>query len=133
MNERPDSVFNVGSQTGNISNVAGDMTIHGGQQYVAVPADKVRNELLNLRTTLANADFDPSLQRRAEELLSDAEGELDKDRPDAEKVARPVDRLTRLLKEAGAISIAGAALIDPLQRIASWLGDSGRGILRLIQ
>lgn len=131
--ERHSATFNIGSQQGNISNVAGDMSVHGGQQYVAAPADLIRKELVKLRAALANADLDPGLQGRVGELLGDAEEELDKGRPDAQKVAGPMERVTRLLKEAGAISVAGVALIDPLHRIASWLGDFGQGILLLIR
>lgn len=130
--ERPNATFNIGRQEGNISNVAGDMTIHGGQQYISASADMARTELGKIRAALSNVDFDPILQGWIGELLADAEAEIQQGRPDAQKVARPIERLTRLIKDAGAMSVAGAALIDPLQRIATWLGASGQTIRNLI-
>jgi hypothetical protein len=35
--ERPNAIFNIRSQHGNISNVGGDMTVYGGQHYAALP------------------------------------------------------------------------------------------------
>ena len=130
--ERPYAEFNIGTQQGNISNVAGDMTIHGGQQFLAGPADAVREELVKLRQILSTLDIDPTSRRSVEELATEAADELDRPQPDASTVARPIERLTKILRDAGAFAAAGAALIDPLQRIASWLGASGRAILDLI-
>jgi len=33
--EEANVTFNIGSQHGNVSNVAGDMTVYGGQHYTA--------------------------------------------------------------------------------------------------
>ena len=131
-NERPNAIFNIGSQHGNISNVAGDMTVHGGQTYVATAADMILPELAKLRRALSAVDLGPDVRESAREFLTAAGDELGQPHPDARRVARPLERLTSLLKEAGAIAAAGAVLIDPLQRIASWLGTSGQGILHLM-
>jgi hypothetical protein len=130
--QRPHTQFNIGSQQGNVSNVAGDMTVHGGQQYLAAPVDAVREELANLRLALSMIDLDPEVQRSVEDLMTEAGQELDQPHPDKQKVARPIERLTSLLSDAGAVTAAGAALIDPLQRIASWLGASGQAILHIL-
>ena len=124
------AVFNIGSQQGNISNVAGDMTVEGGQQYVAASVDAVREELAKLRQVLIH--IDPKFQPLVEDLVTEATEELDQPQVDAPTVARPIERLTRILKDAGTFASAGAALIDPLQRIASWLGVSGRVIFDII-
>jgi hypothetical protein len=129
---RPHAEFNIGSQQGNISNVAGDMTVHGGQQYLAAPADVVWEELAKLRLALSEIDIDPGVQRSVEDLMTETTQELNQPHPDTEKVARPIERLTRLLSDAGAVTAAGAGLIDPLQRIASWLGASGQAILHIL-
>jgi len=131
-NERPDSIFNIGGQQGNISNVAGDMTVYGGQQYVAVPADMILPELAKLRRALAAVKLDPDVEESARGFLAVTDQELRQPHPDPRKVARPLERLTRLLKGAGAIAAAGAPLIVPLQCIASWLGISGQAILHLL-
>jgi hypothetical protein len=122
--ERPRAQFNIGSQQGNISNVAGDMIVHGGQRYVAVPADAIREELAKFRQILSTVPLNPESQRTTEVLLVQATQELDQPQPDAQRVAGPIERLTRVLKDAGALASAGAALIDPLQ--ANFGGDLPR-------
>ncbi len=130
--ERPNAIFNIGSQHGNINNVAGDMTVHGGQQYVALPTDMILPELANLRQALAAVNLDPDVEQLAGEYLTAAGEEIRRPRPEARRVARPLERLTRLLKGAGVIAAAGAALINPLQGIASLLGAAGQAILHLL-
>ena len=130
--ERPNAIFNIGSQHGNVSNVAGDMTVHGGQHYTAFPADMIGQELRNIREIISAMNLDPAAGKAAAGLLADADRELGKSRHDARKVARPIERLTRLLRDIGAIAAGGAALIDPLTRIASGLGAAGQVILHLI-
>jgi len=136
---RPNAIFNIGSQHGNVSNVAGDMTVYGGQHYTAHPAELIRQELGNLHRVISAMGLDPAVQEKAAALLADADRELSgagrdlsRGGRDAKKVARPVERLARLLKNIGAIAVSGTALIDPLQRIASWLGPAGQAILHLI-
>src|SRR5437868_7016198 len=130
--ERPNAVFNIGSQHGNVSNVAGDMTVYGGQHYAALPADEIRRELGNVQGIISAMDLDPAARKKVAGLLADTGRELVEPRHDARKVARPIERLTRLLRDIGAISAGGAALIDPLLRIASCLGSAGQAIFHLI-
>ena len=129
----PKGIFNIGSQHGNISNVAGDMTMHGNQEYVAAYGDMVREELTKLQRALSTTGIDREVKKSVMELLTNSHRELDKSNPDPQKVAGSIEQLTRLLKDAGALSVAGAALIDPLQRIASWLGSSGQAIVQLMR
>jgi hypothetical protein len=129
---RPNAIFNIGSQHGNVSNVAGDMTVYGGQHYTGFPAELIRQELGNLQRAISAMGLDPAVQEKAAALLADADHELSRAGGDAKKVARPIERLAGLLKSIGAIAVSGAALIDPLQRIASWLGPAGQAILHLI-
>ncbi len=129
---RPNANFNIGSQQGNVSNVAGDMTVYGGQHYTGFPAELIWQELGNLQRAISAMGLDPAVQKEAAALLADADHELSRAGRDAKKVARPIERLAGLLKNIGAIAVSGAALIDPLQRIASWLGPAGQAILHLI-
>jgi hypothetical protein len=129
---RPNAIFNIGSQHGNVSNVAGDMTVYGGQHYTGFPAELIRQELGNLQETISAMGLDPAVQKKAAALLADADHELSRAGRDAKKVARPIERLAGLLRNIGAIAVSGPALIDPLQRIASWLGPAGQAILHLI-
>jgi len=130
--ERPNVNFNIGSQHGNVSNVAGDMTAYGGQYYTAVPADMIKQELENIHRIISIMELSPEGRKRAAALLADADRELGQPGCDAEKVARPVKRLAGFLSDIGAIAAAGAALIGPFQAIASWLGPAGQAILHLI-
>jgi len=112
--------------------MAGDMTVYGGQHYTGFPAELIRQELGNLQSVISAMGLDPAVQKKATALLADADHELSRAGRDAKKVARPIERLTGLLKNIGALAVSGAALIDPLQRIASWLGPAGQAILHLI-
>jgi hypothetical protein len=130
--ERPNAIFNIGSQHGNVSNVAGDMTVYGGQHYTARPADRIGRELRTIQGIISAMNLDPAARKAAAGFLADADRELGKSRHDAKKVARPIERLTRLLRDIGAIAAGGAALINPLTCIASGLGAAGQAILHLI-
>ena len=130
--ERPNAIFNIGSQHGNVSNVAGDMTVYGGQHYTALPADMIGRELRTIQGIISAMNLDPAARKAAAGYLADADRELGKSRHDAKKVARPIERLTRLLRDMGAIAAGGAALINPLTCIASGLGAAGQAILHLI-
>jgi hypothetical protein len=133
--DRPHATFNIGSQHGNISNVAGDQTVYGGQHYAASPAELIAQDLGSIRDVIAAMPLDPAVRRQATELLSDASHELSRPARDGrgnERIARPLERLTRLLRDAGALAAAGAPLLDPLHRIASCLGAAGAAIAHLI-
>lgn len=128
----PDVTFNIGSQHGNVSNVAGDMTVYGGQHYTALPADMIRQELENIHAVISAIELSPEVRKNSVALLADAGRELSQPGCEAENVARPVRRLAGLLSDIGVISAAGASLIGPFQAIASWLGPAGQAILHLI-
>jgi hypothetical protein len=130
--EESNVTFNIGSQHGNVSNVAGDMTVYGGQHYTAPPADLIRQELENIHRIISAIELSPEARKEAAALLVDAGRELGQPGCEAEKVARPVRRLAGLLSDIGAIKAAGVALIGPFQAIASWLGPAGQAILHLI-
>jgi hypothetical protein len=130
--KEPNVTFNIGSQHGNVSNVAGDMTVYDGQHYTALPADMIRQELKNILTIISAIELSPEARKNAAALLADAGRELGQPGCEAERVARPIKRLAGLLSDIGAISAAGASLIGPFQAIASWLGPAGQAILHLI-
>jgi hypothetical protein len=132
MSDQPNAIFNIGSQHGNVSNVAGDMTVYGGQQYTAVPADLIGAELARLHRALSAVGLDPDTAQSASGYITAASREISQPHPDPQQVARPLERLTRLLQRAGVLAVAGAGLIDPLQRIASWLGAAGQAIMQLL-
>jgi hypothetical protein len=130
--ERPKAVFNIGSQQGNVSNIAGDMTVYGGQHSVVGATDAIAGELASVRRVLAEHDLDQTVREQADGLMEEADRELNGPEPDADKIAGPIERLTKLLKDSGVMLAAGAALVDPIRSIASLLGVAGRAILHLI-
>lgn len=65
--------------------------------------------------------------------LAEIEAELRRDDPEPAHVAGHLERLTALLKEAGALAAAGAALATPLGAIAGWLGPLGGAVLALLR
>ena len=124
--------FNIGEQTGVNTNVAGDMTVYGGQQYVTGSPEEVRADLAALREVVAGLGLQPEVQQEATDLIDEADRELAQPKPQPEKVGGPLTRLTNLLADAGAVAAAGASVIAPLQRIGSWLGVAGKAILAVL-
>jgi hypothetical protein len=125
--------FNIGSQTGGvINNVQGDQRIAGGQQGILVSAADASQAVGDLREALAAAAFDETTVAKAHAQVTELEAAMRTTRPDRSRFARALERLTRLLAAAGSLSTAGAALIGPLQTLASWLGAVGEPILRLL-
>ena len=124
--------FNIGQQTGVNTNVAGDMSLYGGQQYVAGSPEEVRADLAALREVVAGLGLQPEVQQEATDLIDEADRELAQPTPQPDKVGGPMTRLANLLSDAGAVASAGASLIAPLQRIGSWLGIAGKAILAVL-
>ena len=96
----------------------------------AVDALVAANEL---RAALASLDIPPSAMRTAEQELDHVELALSSPEPDASEVARRLERFTAVLKSAGGLAAAGAAIAGPVGLIAGWLGPAGATLLRLIR
>jgi hypothetical protein len=125
--------FNIGQQTGVNTTVAGDMTVHGGQQYIEAPTAEIRAELTAIRDAVASLELEPEVATEAGELIAAAEEELERPEPRVDRVGSTLERLTGVLTDAGALAAAGAALIEPLRRVASFVGSSGQAILQLLR
>jgi hypothetical protein len=125
--------FNIGKQTGgNINNVAGDQYITGGQQGVVVTPEAARQAVVDLRAGLRITPLEKQTAAAAEAEVTQIESELRGSQPDRRRVAGSLERLTRLLLSAGSLASAGAALVQPLQTLAGWLGTLGAPILHLL-
>ena len=55
-------------------------------------------------------NLDPAARKAAAGFFADADRELGKSRHDAKKVARPIERLTRLLRDIGSRVVDTATL-----------------------
>jgi hypothetical protein len=85
-----------------------------------------------LRAALAASDLDEANAAEAHARVAEVDTAMRAPRPDRSRVARVLERLTRLLVTAGSLTTASVALIGPLQTLAGWLGDLGEPILRLL-
>ncbi|MFI5501427.1 hypothetical protein ACIA5E_20390 [Nocardia asteroides] len=116
-------VFNIGSQQGNINNVAGDQTIHGGQ-HGAFTATQTVDLAVELETTLRRLGLD-----RAADDAAAVQRELTRPQPDREQIST---RLTSIAQATAAVAGAAAAVRGPLVALAQWLGGLGAPILGLL-
>lgn len=128
----PKAVFNIGSQHGNIHNIAGDMNVHGNQQYTAAPTGLIQHELQNIGQILDTLDLTPEIQGHARALLAAAGQEVSQPDHHEHKAARLIGRLAGYLKEFGAMSAGGTALGDCFHRLAQLLGPAGASIMHLV-
>ncbi|MFG1622502.1 hypothetical protein [Kribbella sp. NPDC049227] len=125
--------FNIGNQSaGNINNVGRDQHITGGQQGVMVTPEAARQAVVDLRAGLRLAPLEQQTSAAAEAEVREIETEIRKPEPDRSRAASSLERLTRLLLSAGSLASAGAALVQPLQTLAGWLGSLGAPILQLL-
>lgn len=116
-------VFNIGSQQGNINNVAGDQTIYGGQQGNFVSAQPVEYAV-ELADKLRRMGMD-----RAADDADAIQRELEQPQPNRESIST---RLLRIAQAVTAVTGAAAAVHGPLVGLAQWLGALGTPILGLL-
>ncbi|MFC8359144.1 hypothetical protein ACFUIY_04640 [Streptomyces griseorubiginosus] len=124
--------FHIGSQQGNINNVAGDQTIHGGQHGQFVTATDPRAMLGVLRTELDRLALPPDVARQVNTEVESLDAELASPAPDRPTMAERLVRITRLVTAAGAAVTAGGTLAGAITSLASWLGPIGDSVLRVI-
>ncbi|MFF7050255.1 hypothetical protein ACFY94_18020 [Streptomyces griseorubiginosus] len=124
--------FNIGSQQGNINNVAGDQTIHGGQHGQFATAMDPRAMLGVLRTELDRLGLPPDVAHQVDTEVESLDAELASPAPDRPTMADRLVRITRLVTAAGAAVTAGGTLAGALTSLAAWLGPIGDSVLRVI-
>ena len=126
--------FKMGPQYAtNINNVAGDMTVHGGQygqsSFTIVDAHR---QLTQIRRYLDTVALPPPVRQSADRALAGAEDEISKPAPDKSKISALLQELTQVLAGSGALANAGVALVQPLQHLAAWLGPLAQSMLPLL-
>jgi hypothetical protein len=84
-----------------------------------------------LRSALASLGLAPEDRRAAQQELDEVERELRRPDPDREQLAGRLKGLTEILKSAGALATAGAALFGPIGVIAGFLGPLGSAIAQV--
>jgi hypothetical protein len=102
-------------------------TYVGGNVTAAPP--ELLNDLDALGAVLKRLRLTGDERADAERQLVAARAAVEKG-PD--QAAVPLRRFTEILKGAGALASAGAALVEPLTRIGRWLGPLGAAVLQLL-
>jgi len=115
-----------------INNVDGDQMVYGGQHATVVTSEDARRAVHDLRDALADAALDDATVAEARARLAEIDAAVHAPEPDKRRAAGPLKRLVKLLADAGSLATAGAALIGPLQTLASWLGAHGAAILSML-
>jgi hypothetical protein len=123
--------FNVsGQQQGNINMAGRDM--HVWSQTYGFDAAAFLSELNAVRSALGSAELPPPAREAAEAELAAAEQELAAPEPDKQTIADRMTGFTTMVKNFGGLATAGAALFEPLRRMAEQLGPVGQNLLRLL-
>lgn len=111
----------------------GDQYVAGRDQVVSAgPNRELRAEVASLREALAELRLTATERAEAEQELDAVDQALRDDEPDRSAVGEHLSKLTRGLKEAGALASAGESVLRSLGTIASWLGPVGAGVLALL-
>ncbi|MFG2725535.1 hypothetical protein [Streptomyces canus] len=124
--------FNIGSQQGNINNVAGDQTIHGGQHGQFAMTTDPRAMLDLLRSELDRLALPPDVASQVNAEVESLDSELASPSPDRTTMAQRLVQITRLVTAAGAAVTAGGTLAGALSSFAAWLGPVGDTVLHAI-
>jgi hypothetical protein len=117
-------------------NVGGDQYVAHGDQYVAGRDQNVRSdasavatELAALRVALAELRLTATERRAVEQDVAAMEAATAGDEPDRPALSRHLESVTATLQRAGLLAAAGAGLVEPLTRLAHWLGPLGASVL----
>jgi hypothetical protein len=118
-------------------NVGGDQYVSHGHQYVAgrdqivhPDAATVATELAALREALAELRLTAAERQAVEQDVAAMEAAADDDgETDRPAVARHLESLTATLQRAGVLAAASVGLVEPLSRLARWLGPLGTAVL----
>lgn len=128
--------FNIGSQTGGvINNVAGNQYMSGTQSGVAISLSEAQTAAQALRGALAAADLSALTHAERTQLSADADAvvaDVSEPDPPREAIRDHLSRITRVLRDAGALTGAAAALIGPLTALAQWLGPLGGSLFAML-
>lgn len=126
--------FNISNQTGGvINNVAGNQQIYGDQRGQAIGPNTVREAVRKLRSAVDDAGLDPATSAAVSAGLGEIESEVQAREPDRSRVGEALEKVTGLLTSAGAIAVAGQALIGPIQAVATWVGSWGPAVAHLMR
>jgi hypothetical protein len=126
------SIHIKNQHAGVINNIDGNQVVYGGQHGTAISSADARRAVHDLRDALGRAALDDATAAEARARVAEIDAEVHALEPDKERAVGPLQRLVKLLTDAGSLATAGAALIGPLQTLAGWLGAHGAAIIGLL-
>ena len=97
-----------------------------------VTLQEARSEARRLREQVRRMNLAPDVEADAARELRSVEEQLGAASADTRTVAQSLERLTKILQDAGALAAAGNALLGPIGSLAHWLGAAGRPLLGLV-
>ena len=121
------ATFNIGQQNAaSIQNIGGNATIEGGLHAEATwETVELRRTIARAREEVARLGLSPSQLETVNGSLDAAAREATATRPDRYEVGEHLGAAAHVLKEAGALVGAGAALFQTLHRATELLGPAG--------
>jgi hypothetical protein len=128
------TTFNIGTQNAaTIQNVGGDMVVEGGLHASAAwESYQLRSEIDTAREEAARLPLPPDARSSVDWAFRAAAAQATSAKSDKGRVADLLARATRMLKDAGALTTAGASLVVALRRAAALLGPLGVAVLALL-
>jgi hypothetical protein len=123
----------VNNQTaGVITYVDGNQVVYGGLHGTVFTDEDARRAVHELREALPGAALDGTGAAQARAQVAEIDAAIRGPRPDRRRAADTLRRLTELLVRAGSLTTASAALLGPLQTLATWLGVHGAAFAGLL-
>ena len=125
--------INIRNQyAGVITNIDGNQVIYGGLHGTVVTDEDAWRAVRELREALAGVALNGTQAAEARAQVAEIDAAVRAPRPDKHRAADTLKRLTELLAGAGSLTTARAALMGPLQTLATWLGAHGTAILSML-
>jgi hypothetical protein len=125
--------FHIKNQTaGVITNVDGNQVVYGGLHGTVVTDQDAWRAVRELREALTGVALDGTQAAQARAQVAEIDAAVRAPRPDKRRAGDTLRRLTELLARAGSLTTVSAALIGPLQTLATWLGAHGAAVLSLL-
>jgi hypothetical protein len=122
-------VFNIGSQQGNISNIAGNQTNYGDQHaYIALPPE-VLDALGQVVRHIGDLPLTPKDQAVARKDLENLDQEMRNGQASGEHVSGRLSYILAMARNAGAVITATSDLGHAITTIAKWLGPVGAALI----
>ena len=117
---------------GVITYIEGNQVVYGGLHGSVVTDEDAWRAVSDLREALTSVILDGPRAAEARAQVAELDGAVRARRPNKGRAADILRRLTELLAGAGSLTTPGAALMGPLQTLASWLGAHGAAILGML-